>query len=87
MTRTDGATESLLKGANDLAVEGLGDLGAGSDVVGIHFQFVHCLPDEVEESVNPIIDLIFFFVEQVFAECSLLSWVSSVVKIRVSFVG
>ena len=38
-------------------------------------------------AVDPIIDLIFFFMEQVFAECSLLSWVSSVVKIRVSFVG
>ena len=32
-TRADGATESLLKGANDLAVEGFGDLGASGDIV------------------------------------------------------
>ena len=50
-TRTDGASESLLKGANDLVIEGLGDLGAGGDVVGIHSQFIHRLPDE-EEGVS-----------------------------------
>ena len=33
-TCADGATESLLKGANDLAVEGLGDLRAGGTDVG-----------------------------------------------------
>jgi len=32
--RTGGATESLLRGANDLAVEGFGDLGAGGTDVG-----------------------------------------------------
>ena len=73
-TRTDGATESLLKGANDLAVEGFGNLGAGGDVVGIHSQFVHRLPDEEEGCVDPIIDLFFLFVEQVFAEYPFLSW-------------
>ena len=67
-TRTDGVTESLLKGANDLAVEGLGDLGAGADVVGVHSEFVRRLTDEVEEGcADPIIDLILLFVEQVFA--------------------
>ena len=66
-TRTDGASESFLKGLNDLAVEGFGDLGAGGDVVGIHSQFVHRLPGE-EERGDPIIDLFFLFVEQVFAE-------------------
>ena len=50
-TRTDGAPESLLEGANDLVIEGLGDLGAGGDVVGIHSQFIHRLPDE-EEGVS-----------------------------------
>ena len=33
-TRTDGASESFLKGANDLVIEGLGDLGAGGTDVG-----------------------------------------------------
>ena len=33
-TRSDGAPESLLKGANDLIIEGLGDLGAGGADVG-----------------------------------------------------
>ena len=33
-TRTDGASKSLLEGANDLAVEGLGDLGTGGTDVG-----------------------------------------------------
>ena len=67
-TRTDGATESLLKGANDLAVEGLGELRAGADVVGVHSEFVRRLTDEVEEGcADPIIDLILLFVEQVFA--------------------
>lgn len=34
MTRADGAPKSLLEGANDLAVEGLGDLRAGGTDVG-----------------------------------------------------
>ena len=51
-TRTDGATESLLKGANDLIIEGFGNLGAGSDVVGIHSQFVYRLPDEEEGAIR-----------------------------------
>lgn len=33
-TRADGATESLLKSTDNLAVEGLGDLGAGGTDVG-----------------------------------------------------
>ena len=33
-TRTDGATESLLEGADNLIVEGLGDLGTGGTDVG-----------------------------------------------------
>ena len=66
-TCANGAPESLLEGANDLVIEGFGYLGAGSDVVGIHSQFVHRLPDE-EEGGDPIIDLFFLFVEQVFAE-------------------
>ena len=33
-TRADGASESLLKGSNDLVIEGLGDLGAGGTDVG-----------------------------------------------------
>ena len=72
-TRADGATESLLKSTDNLAVEGLGDLGAGADVIGVHFEFVRRLTDEVEEGcVDPIIDLIFLFVEQVFAGCPFL---------------
>ena len=46
-TRADGATESLLKGANDLAVEGLGDLGAGGTDVGWAVAFL-CLSHEGE---------------------------------------
>ena len=60
-TCADGAPESLLKGANDLVIEGFGDLGAGGDVVGIHSQFIHRLPDEEEGCVDPIIDLFFSF--------------------------
>ena len=32
-TRADGASESLLKSTDNLIVEGLGDLGAGGDIV------------------------------------------------------
>ena len=37
-------------------------------------------------AVDPVIGLILLFCGEVFAEYPLLSWVSSVVKIRVSFV-
>ena len=46
-TRTDGASESLLKGANDLAVEGLGDLGTGGTDVGWAVAFL-CVGHEGE---------------------------------------